>query len=98
MLFKRNPVYRRSIYPWYDTELACIVMILFSSIIFYFGIVGISVAREKYEYQPYTWVPAVITAFCGIVILSNTIRLVLKIYRRYTERATRTEIGPSQDQ
>ena len=98
MLFKRNPVYRRSIYPWYDTELACLLTILFLAFILYFGIVGISVAREKYEYKPYIWVPLVLTIFCGGVILSNTIRLVLKIFRRYEERATRTEIDPNRDQ
>lgn len=93
MKFSRSPVYRRSIYPWYDSELACVTVILLVSAFLFFGIVGISVAREKYEYHLYVWVPILITALSGIVIASNMVRLAGKIFRRFSEKVSRIDMG-----
>ncbi|MBW1848492.1 MAG: hypothetical protein JRJ27_15455 [Deltaproteobacteria bacterium] len=93
MKFNREPVYRRSIYPWYDSELACIITILLASVVLFFGAVGISVALKKYEYHPYVWVPILITILSGIIILSNMVRLTGKIFRRFSEKVSRIDIG-----
>ena len=93
MKFNREPVYRRPIYPWYDSELACIITILLASVVLFFGTVGISVALETYEYHPYVWVPTLITIFSGIIILSNMVRLTKKLYWRFSEKGSRIEVG-----
>jgi hypothetical protein len=91
--FGRKPVHRRSIYPWYDSELACGLTILFLSIVLFFGILGISVAREHYAYHSYVWVPTLMTILSGMVIISNAVRLVQKIYRRFYKKVSRIDIG-----
>ena len=88
MKFNREPVYRRSIYPWYDSEFACTITILLASVVLFFGTVGISVALNKYEYYSYVWVPILITTLSGVVILSNMIRLTKKIFRRFSEKVS----------
>ena len=93
MKFNREPVYRRSIYPWYDSELACIVTIVLASVVLFFGTVGISVALKTYEYHLYVWVPTLITILSGIVILSNMVRLTKKIFRRFSENVSRIDMG-----
>lgn len=46
-----NPVFRKKIIPWYDTNVLCVVMIVFMLFVFAFAIIGIIAAgdmpREK---------------------------------------------------
>ena len=79
MRLGQNPVYRKVIVPWYDSEIACLVVIAVMFIVFLFGFVGISVARETTEYRSFVWVPVLVVTLSGAVILSTTIRLI----RRY---------------
>ncbi len=79
MRLDQNPVYRKVIVPWYDSEIACLVLIVFLFVVFIFGFIGISVVSENIFYGSYIWVPIVLVVLSGGVILSLTIRLV----RRY---------------
>ncbi len=79
MRLDQNPVYRKVIVPWYDSEIACLVLIAFLFVVFLFGFIGISVVSESISYGSYIWVPIVLVVLSGGVILSLTIRLV----RRY---------------
>lgn len=76
MRLDQNPVYRKVIFPWYDSEIACLIVIVLMFIVFLFGFMGISVARETTEYRSFVWVPVLIVALSGAVILSTTIRLI----------------------
>ena len=75
----KGPLYRKIFIPWYDSEVACLLVIVFMFVVFLFGMIGISVAHESLEYRPFVWVPVSIVALSAIVILSTTIRLI----RRY---------------
>ena len=79
MRLDQNPVYRKVILPWYDSELVCLILIVLLFIVFLFGFIGISVASESISYGSYIWVPIVLTVLSGGIILSITIRLI----RRY---------------
>ena len=79
MRLDQNPVYRKVILPWYDSEIACLIVIVLMFIVFLFGFIGISVARETIEYRSFVWVPILVVALSGAVIVSTTIRLI----RRY---------------
>ena len=79
MRLDQNPVYRKVIVPWYDSEIACLVVIAVMFIVFLFGFIGISVASETAEYRSLVWVPILVVTLSGAVILSTTIRLI----RRY---------------
>lgn len=76
-----KPVYRKIIIPWYDSELACLFVIISMFLVFLFGMVGISAARETAEYYEYLWVPALLILLSVLVIISTTIRLI----KRYAD-------------
>lgn len=80
MPLDQNPLFRKVILPWYDTERVCFTVILFMFVIFLFGIVGIVEALEKIEYNEYIWVPVLLVAMSAWVIASISIRLI----KRYT--------------
>ncbi len=79
MRLDQNPVYRKVIVPWYDSEITCLVMIVLLFVVFVFGFIGISVASESIFYGSYIWVPVILVVVSGGIILSITIRLI----RRY---------------
>jgi hypothetical protein len=79
MRLDQNPVYRKVIVPWYDSEFACLVLIVLLFVVLLFGFIGISVASESIFYGSYIWVPIVLVVLSGGIILSLTIRLI----RRY---------------
>ena len=79
MRLDQNPVYRKVILPWYDSEIACLILIVLLLVVFLFGFIGISVASESISYSSYIWVPIILVVLSGGVILSITIRLI----RRY---------------
>ena len=79
MRLDQNPVYRKVIVPWYDSEIACLVLIGFLFVVFLLGFIGISVTSENISYGSYIWVPIVLVILSGGIILSITIRLI----RRY---------------
>ena len=76
----RNPLFRKAIVPWYDTEKACFTVIVFMLVVFLFGIAGILEVIEKIEYNEYIWVPVLLVAMSAGVIASTSIRLI----KRYT--------------
>jgi len=50
--------------------------------VFMFGYIGLTLTRETSVYQSHFWIPILLMAASGIIILSITIRLV----RRYIAR------------
>jgi hypothetical protein len=82
MRLGQNPLFRKAIVPWYDSETACLIVIVFLVVVFLFGLVGISVVRENVEYHEHMWVAALLAVLSGAVIVSTTVRLI----KRYTYR------------
>jgi len=93
MQFKRRPVYRKTIYPWYDSEAACIITILLAAVFLFFGIIGIRTALHDDEYRPYAWLPMIISALSIFIIISNLFRLTKKLFRRFSEKGHRIDMG-----
>jgi len=85
MRIDQNPVFRKTIVPWYDSESVCIGVIVFMLIVFLFGFVGISVARKTVEYYGYVWIAVLLVVMSGIVIFSTTVRLIKRHSRRYSK-------------
>jgi hypothetical protein len=85
MRIDQNPLFRKTIIPWYDSEAVCIGVIVFMIIVFFFGIVGISVAQENAEYHGYVWIAVLLVVMSGWVIFSTTIRLIKRHVRRYSK-------------
>jgi len=85
MRIDQNPLFRKTIIPWYDSEAVCIGVIVFMMIVFFFGVVGISVARENSEYHGYVWIAVLLVVMSAAVIFSTIIRLIKRHARRYSK-------------
>jgi hypothetical protein len=75
----QNPVFRKMMVSWYDSEPACYIFIVFMVFILLFGITGLTVALDIPEYSDYIWVPTVLIVFCTYMIFSMIFRL-LRLY------------------
>ncbi len=76
MRFDEKPIFRKIIVPWYDSETACLLMILFMVLVFLFGIAGLSVSSAVVEYNDFIWVPILLILLSGWVVVSTMIRLI----------------------
>jgi hypothetical protein len=85
MRIDQNPLFRKTIIPWYDSEVVCIGVIVSMLIVFFFGIAGISVAQENQEYHGYVWIAVLLVVMSGGVIFSIAIRLIKRHARRYSK-------------
>ncbi len=86
-LDEKSPFFRRVIVPLYDSETACLVTIIVMTALFWFGILGIWVAREGETYfiWEYLWVPICISGLSFVVIATITIRLIKRFAFRFTK-------------
>jgi len=78
----KNPVFRKAVIPWYHSKTAYFLVILFMLLVLLFGIAGISVARNFNPYSGYIWLPILLVALSGALIISTTIRFV----KRYVSK------------
>jgi hypothetical protein len=78
----RQSASRKTIVPWYDSEAACLVMLILMFLVFLFGYSGLSLVRDTPIYSDFSWVPIFLMTASGIIIGSTTIRLI----RRYVKR------------
>lgn len=85
MRIDQNPMFRKVIVPWYDSETACLIVIVFMFLVFLFGFAGISVAREQVEYLEYIWIAILLVIMSGAVIVSTTARLVKRYAQRFSK-------------
>ena len=76
MSFNQNPVFRKAIIPWYDSNKICIIAIVFMFLVFLFSIAGMLEAHEKPEYYKYIWVPVLTALMSGWIVVSIMIRLI----------------------
>ncbi len=82
MRLDQNPVHRKVIVPWYDSETACYIVLGLMLMVLVFGSIGIWVACETAEYGSYVWFPVCLVVLSAGVMLSIIIRLI----RRYLFR------------
>ncbi|MBL7207175.1 MAG: hypothetical protein ISS67_01440 [Desulfobacterales bacterium] len=82
MRLQQNPLFRKEISPWYDSDTSCLIMIGFLLIVFLFSITGISEAYEKLEYHKHVWIPGILAILSGVIIISTSTRLIKRYYKR----------------
>jgi hypothetical protein len=85
MRIDQNPVFRKAIVPWYDSETACLIVIFFMFLVLLFSCAGISVARANTEYHEHVWVPVLLVVMSGSVIITTTIRLIKRYAHRFSK-------------
>lgn len=86
-----NPLFRRVIIPWYDSDPACVLLIGFMGLVFGFALIGLSVVRETPAYHGYVGVPLALLLLSGYLIISVTFRLI----RRHTAPPKYDADGPA---
>jgi len=86
MRLGQNPLFRKAIVPWYDSEITCLIVVLFSLVVFLFSLAGISVARENIEYREHMWVAVLLAVLSGGVVLSTTTRLIARYVRHRSSK------------
>jgi len=79
MPLDKSPVFRKVVLPWYRSKVVYICVLVFMVLVFCFGLIGISVARENAAYRPHIWLPIILVVLSGGLLLSFGIRLI----RRY---------------
>ncbi|MCJ7615275.1 MAG: hypothetical protein MUO43_01925 [Desulfobacterales bacterium] len=85
MPLDQNPLFRKAMAPWHDTEKACYIVIVFMFLVLLFGIAGISAASEKTEYNDYIWVPVLLMVMSAGVIVSISIRLIKRYANQFSK-------------
>ncbi|MCG6905513.1 MAG: hypothetical protein LJE63_02720 [Desulfobacteraceae bacterium] len=86
MKLDQNPVFRKIIVPWYDSENACLTSMGFLAAVAIFGAFGLPVAREDPAYAAAAWVPGLLVVLSAATFASMGIRLLL---RRSAQRSSR---------
>ena len=79
---EKSPVFRKPVIPWYQSKTAYSLTIGFMLVVFFVGLVGMSVTREDESWSGYIWLPAILVISSSCVIITNIIRLI----RRYTSK------------
>ena len=82
---EKNPVFRRAIIPWYDSDRACWLVAGFMLAIAAFSGVGLTVALETPEFNRYLWFPLLLLVLSTGIAISNLIRIV----SRHIDRISR---------
>ena len=85
MLFEQKPFFRKVIIPWYDSETACLILIVCMFLVCLFGFAGISVAHENVEYNQNIWIAVLLVVLSIVVIISTTIRLIKRFTSRHSK-------------
>ena len=76
MQLDENPLFRKMIISWYDSNIVCWIFIVFCTVIFVFSLIGIKVALINPLYNDYVWVPCLLGTLCFIVFIKILIRLI----------------------
>jgi Na+/melibiose symporter-like transporter len=71
-----NPLFRRVITPWYDSNAVCCVLGLAMAVLVFFSITGLMVAQNTHEYKRFVWVPGVLLLLSLFMVFSISWRMV----------------------
>ncbi|MBU1170927.1 MAG: hypothetical protein KKD44_15310 [Proteobacteria bacterium] len=71
-----NPVFRKMIVAWYESEPTCYIVIVSMLLVLLFGVAGVSVAASDPAYSSYIWVPGLLILFAALIILSCIIQIM----------------------
>lgn len=92
MHIDENPLFRKAIVPWYDSEAACLVMVILMEMVFVFGVAGLSVVLGTPEFHRFIWLPAVLLVLSFGVVFSITVRLIRRYARRRKKRQSQSDL------
>lgn len=84
---EKNPIYRKVIIPWYDSDGLCFAMIFFLIFICSFSIAGIFVALDSPRFQGEIWLPFLLFLLSFYTVVSASVRFILRLF--FSDRSSR---------
>ncbi|MCF8067282.1 MAG: hypothetical protein K9L30_01730 [Desulfobacterales bacterium] len=85
MITDKPSSYRKVVHSWYDSNPTCWTILVVMLLIFFFGMIGISVAFETEVFQQHLWAPLLIMALSSLVIIMLTVRLIIRYISRHSK-------------
>ena len=73
---KSELLFRKAFIPWYDTEPAMLLTLVFAVVVLLFSITGVAAGLDTPRYSSYIWVPCVLGVLALIVTISTLMRLI----------------------
>ena len=73
---KSELLFRKAFIPWYDTEPAMLLTLVFAVAVLLFSMIGIAATLDTPHYHAYLWVPCLLGALSLTVVISTLIRLI----------------------
>lgn len=70
-----NPYFRKAITPWYDSNLACWMLVVFMALVFVFAAAGIYVGSTVGRFNAHVWFPCLLAALSMFLIIKVLLRL-----------------------
>lgn len=80
-----NPLFRKMIAPWYDSNLTCWAVLIVMLAIILFSWAGIAAAQGNPRYSAFCWMPVLLIVLSFLVAASVTIRLIRRYYERHLQ-------------
>lgn len=80
-----NPLFRKAIVPWYDSNMACWILLIAMIAIVLFSWAGIDTAYEMPQYSRYAWVPWLLLLLSLFAGLTVSYRLVRRYYMNHLQ-------------
>jgi len=76
MELDKSPLFRRIITPWYDSDTACWILILWSLALFVFALTGLEIAISTPHFNSYVWFPLALTGLIFTLMVSLMFRMI----------------------
>jgi len=73
---KSDLLFRKAFIPWYDTEPAMLLTLVFAVVVLLFSITGVAAALDSSRYGGYIWLPCLLGGLSLAVTVSTLIRLI----------------------
>jgi len=78
MSHDQDPVFRKIIVPWYDSDILCVCWTLVMGFVLLFALGGLNIALQIRNDPSYTWIPLTLAGGSLFVIVS----LLFRLFRR----------------
>jgi hypothetical protein len=75
MQLDQNPFFRKAITSWYDSNLACWLLILLMLFVFVFALAGVIVAGGEPDFVEHIWFPGFLVFLSGCLMIKVFFRL-----------------------
>jgi len=80
-----NPLFRKAIAPWYDSNAACWILLVALIGVAVFSSAGIAVASSRPDYLHHLWVPVTLLVLSFIASTSVVYRLIKRHYGHHLQ-------------